>query len=158
MVAYAELTEFDAASVAQAIFDGSKPDLLNRGANWQFGDYVIKSPNEIWHLESDGLACKEDRLSRFVGGVAYALAVSGEVAPETVTSATVSAVCDELERVICINLHKDGEVAGAAEYARVQSSRRGYRERQKRIKSGEEKQFLSMFDYDPIDYQRTSFE
>ena len=156
MAGSTELIEFDVALVAQEFFDGSKP--LSPGDDRRAGDYKITSPNAVWVVEADELcAHKEERLPRFVGGVAYALAVSGEVASETVTPETVSAVCDELERLACINLHREGKVAGAAEYERVSASRKAYIDRQIRIASGKEKVFLSIFDHGPTDYRKTSF-
>jgi hypothetical protein len=156
MVGLAELIEFDATLVAQEFFDGSKPPGLGDG--WQAGDYRVTAPNEIWYVEAgEHYARKESRLSTFVGGVAYALAVSGEVAPDTVTPETVAAVSHELERVACINLHREGEEAGTTEYERVQASQESYRKRQERITSGKEKVFLSIFDHAPTDYRKTSF-
>lgn len=155
-----ELTGFDATLVAQEFFDGSKTPEQWRAGGWHMGDYRIASPNEIWHVEgvwdNKLYARREDRLLRFLDGVAYALAANGVVAPETVTPATVSAVWAELERIICINLHNEGPEAGAAEHERVQESREACAARRRRIELGE-RVLLSIFDRGPIDYRKTSF-
>ena len=151
------ISEFEATAVAQALFDGSKADLLNDEANWQFGDYVITSPDEAWHVEKDGLARKEERLSRFVGGVAYALAVDGEIEPDTATPKSVSIVCAELERIACISLHKDGVVAGTAEYKRVQAERALNSARAERKEKGEWVYFLEDLAAPSGNYRRNSF-
>ncbi|OGL31017.1 hypothetical protein A3D14_01890 [Candidatus Saccharibacteria bacterium RIFCSPHIGHO2_02_FULL_47_12] len=152
-----EALEFDPNAVAQAFFDGSRTTLMTDRTNWQLGDYVIKSPDEIWCIEKGNIARKEGRLYTFVGGVAYSLALNDEVERGTVTPESVRTICDELERIVCISLHKKGTKAGTIEHKRVQAERMINTKIAERKRKGGWVHFLNDLASPPGNYRPGSF-